>query len=81
MRLAVEAWRLRQAARQALDRGDYGRALSLASEAQHVHRTPHGESLRVLSAWLNADSSRRNRGDACQQSDLNLVERDHDPPH
>ena len=58
MGLAVKAWRLRQAARQALDRGEYGKALGVASEAQHVHRTPHGASLYLLSAWLNADSSR-----------------------
>ena len=48
MRLAVKAWRLRQAARQALDAGECARALGLASEAQHVHRTPSGESLRLL---------------------------------
>lgn len=71
MGLAVKAWRLRQAARQALDRGDHERALGLASEAQHVHRTPHGESLQLLTAWLNADSSRRNRSDTRQESDLN----------
>jgi hypothetical protein len=26
----------------------------LAAEAQHAHRTPHGESLHLLSVWLNA---------------------------
>jgi hypothetical protein len=55
MGLAVKAWRLRLAARQALDRGNYERALGLASEAQHVHRTPRGEFLRLLSVWLHAD--------------------------
>ena len=58
MSLAVKAWRLRQAARQALDRGDYERARVLASEAQHAHRTPCGASLHLLSVWLNGDSSR-----------------------
>jgi hypothetical protein len=28
------------------------RALSLASEAQRVRRTPRGEAVRLLSAWL-----------------------------
>jgi hypothetical protein len=78
MGLAVKAWRLRQAARQALERGDYERAVGWASEAQHVHRTPHGESLRLLSAWLHADSARHKRCDArqeSQESDLNRAER------
>ena len=57
MRLAVTAWRLRQAARQALDTEEYVRALGLASEAQRVHATPSGESMRLLSAWLNAQSA------------------------
>ena len=63
MTVAVRAWRLRQAARQALDRGDDARALALASEAHDAHRTPQGQSLHLLSAWLNADPSRRTRGD------------------
>jgi hypothetical protein len=66
MGLAVKAWRLRQAARQALDHGDYERALVLASKAQHAHRTPHGESLHLLSVWLSADSSRHKRCDTRQ---------------
>jgi hypothetical protein len=53
MRLAVKAWHLRQGARQALDAGALERALGLASEAQQVHRTPGGEALRVLIAWLS----------------------------
>jgi hypothetical protein len=56
MGLAVRAWRLRQTARQALDRADYERALTLASEAQDAHRTPHGESLRLLSVWLTRNT-------------------------
>ena len=54
MRLAVTAWRLRQTAHQALESEEYGRALSPASEAQELHATPHGESLRLLTAWLVA---------------------------
>ena len=53
MRLAVKAWRLRQAARRAVEAGEIERALELASHAQQVHRTPAGESLRVLSAWFS----------------------------
>jgi hypothetical protein len=56
MRLAATAWRLRQAARQALDGGSCERALTLASDAQRLHWTPGGESLRLLIAWLNGHS-------------------------
>ena len=52
MVLAVEAWQLRQAARQALDGGDVERALKLAGEAQGIQGTQSGEALRLLSAWL-----------------------------
>jgi predicted amidophosphoribosyltransferase len=52
MRLAVKAWQLRQAARQALHAGDAERALGLAIEAQGVQSTESGEALRLLGAWL-----------------------------
>ena len=52
MLLAVQAWQLRQAARQALDAGDVEGALGLASEAQGIQDTESGEALRLLSAWL-----------------------------
>ena len=52
MLLAVEAWQLRQAARQALDAGDVERALALAHEAQGIQGTGSGEALRLLGAWL-----------------------------
>lgn len=55
MRLTVEAWQLRQAARQALDGGDVDRALGLASEAQGVQGTGSGEVLRLLGAWLKTE--------------------------
>jgi hypothetical protein len=48
MLLAVEAWRLRQAARQALNAGDVERALRLAIEAQGIQSTESGEALRLL---------------------------------
>ena len=52
MKLAAQAWRLRHAARQALEAGDFERARGLSSEAQQVQATPMGEFLRALSAWL-----------------------------
>jgi hypothetical protein len=58
MRLAVKAWRLRLAAREALDAGDCRGALELASEAEQLQRTPRGNALRILTAWLTAESAR-----------------------
>ena len=52
MRLTVQAWQLRQAAREALDAGDVDRALGLATEAQGIQDTESGEALRLLGAWL-----------------------------
>ena len=52
MRLAVEAWRVREAARRSLEAGDLGGALSLAREAQQRHGTRSGEQLRLLCEWL-----------------------------
>jgi hypothetical protein len=52
MLLAVKAWQLRQAARQALDAGDVERALGLAIEAQGIQGTGSGEALQLLGAWL-----------------------------
>jgi hypothetical protein len=53
MMLAVQAWRLRQEARDALARGDLTRARQLADTAQAVHRTSRGASLRLLAKWLD----------------------------
>ena len=58
MLLAVKAWQLRQAARQALAAGDADRALGLATEAQGIQGTESGEALRLLSAWLRTDARR-----------------------
>ena len=55
MLLAVQAWQLRQAARQALDAGELERAVELAVEAQGIQGTEGGEALRLLGAWLLAD--------------------------
>ena len=43
MTLAAAAWRLRQAARQALAAGEFARARELASQAQQICSTPAGQ--------------------------------------
>jgi hypothetical protein len=57
MLLALKAWRLRESARRALGAGDPDQASRLAAEAQSIHRTPAGQALRLLSAWLNHGTS------------------------
>ena len=52
MLLAVRAWQLRQAARQALAAGAADRALDLASAAQALQSTESGAALRLLASWL-----------------------------
>ena len=52
MTLAASAWRMRQAARQALAAGEFARTRDLASRAQQICRTPAGRSLEMLGAWL-----------------------------
>jgi hypothetical protein len=59
MRLAVKAWQLRQAARQALDAGDVERASGLAAEAQGTQATGSGAALRLLGAWLQTGGESR----------------------
>jgi hypothetical protein len=54
MLLATQAWQLREAARRSLGTGDFRRAHQLASAAQKLRFTPCGESLKLLSAWLEA---------------------------
>ena len=53
MTLAASAWRMRQAARQALAAGEFARTRYLASHAQQISWTPAGRSLEMLGAWLN----------------------------
>ena len=53
MLLTVKAWQLRQTARQALDAGDFERAMTLATEAQGAQGSGSGEALRLLCAWLS----------------------------
>jgi len=54
MNLAARAWRLREAARQAISEGDAERACRLASQAQHLCWTPAGCDLEIVSSALAA---------------------------
>jgi hypothetical protein len=51
MRIAAEAWRLREAARRAMLSGEFELALDLAGIAQRTKATPAGEALLRLGAW------------------------------
>jgi len=62
MGLVVKAWRLRQAARQALDRGTPSERSSWRLK-RNTRIARHTEILYLLSAWLSADFSRRKRCD------------------
>jgi hypothetical protein len=60
MRLAVKAWQLRQAARQALDAGDVQHGhWGSPPEAQGIQNTGSGEALRLLGAWLQTAGAPR----------------------
>lgn len=52
MTLAVTAWRMRQAARQAIAAGEFALARDLTSRAQRICYTPAGKKLEGLTAWL-----------------------------
>ena len=52
MALVVTAWRLREAARQAIGEGDMMRASALAAQAQELCRTPAGRDLEMVAGWL-----------------------------
>lgn len=52
MSLQANAWRLREAARQAISNGDLARARALASTAEALHHTPIGSRIKSLSSWL-----------------------------
>jgi len=70
MVLAVKAWQLRQAARQALGAGDVEQALGLAVEAQGIQDTGSGEALRLLGAWLNTECAPLSCGSAARSNYL-----------
>ena len=59
MLLAVEAWRLREAARTALVAGEFARGFDLAARAQELQSTRAGESLQTLGKWLAAEPGAR----------------------
>ena len=52
MKLAARAWRLREAAREAIRRDDPVAARAFASEAQDTCSTLAGRRLQALSCWL-----------------------------
>ena len=52
MRIAVEAWRKRQAARRCIECRQYTAAATLAREAEALCATPEGSRLRILCNWL-----------------------------
>jgi hypothetical protein len=56
MRIAAEAWRLREAARGAIAAGEYERAAVLAGGAQDARATPAGGMLLRLGVWLSRGS-------------------------
>lgn len=56
MTLLASAWKLRQAARRALEAGDYRRARELAEQAQRYCATPTGRDLESLAGWLGAQA-------------------------
>ena len=57
MRMAVRAWHLREAARDALAAGDVHAARDLVSRAERLQHTPQGARLRLLAGWLAGSAS------------------------
>ena len=57
MGLAAGAWRMREAARDAISLGDLSRARALATQAQEICRTPAGRDLEMVSSWLSGWSA------------------------
>jgi hypothetical protein len=55
MGLAAGAWRMREAARQAIADGDAARARVLAAQALEICGTPAGRDLEKISSWLAGD--------------------------
>jgi hypothetical protein len=63
MGLAAGAWRMREAARDALAHDDFTRARALASKAQEICRTPAGRDLEMVSSWLAGTQESELRSD------------------
>ena len=58
MRVAVSAWKLRQATRAALGAGNRAaEALALARAAGQLHTTPHGQRLLALALLVNGQTA------------------------
>jgi hypothetical protein len=57
MRVAVEAWQLRQAARHAIAGRRYADATHMTSAAERLHSTIRGRALALLSSWLESITS------------------------
>lgn len=60
MRIAAQAYRLREAARLALDAGDLPRAVRSATKAEALHATAEGQRLKRAGALLAAADLRKN---------------------
>jgi hypothetical protein len=58
MRIAAEAWRLREAARRAVLDGASGLAFELVSMAQRKQATPAGDALLRISSWKGPETHR-----------------------
>jgi hypothetical protein len=55
MRIAAEAWRLREAARKALNAGEFELAIRLAGSAQRTQATPAGAALLRIGTWTRQE--------------------------
>ena len=55
MRLAAQAWMLREAARDAIAAGEFGRARELAERAGRIQGGGAVQALNLLSGWLGGD--------------------------
>jgi len=56
MRILLAAHALRQAARRAIRRGEYPRALALARAAARLHATRAARQLVFLARWMDASA-------------------------
>jgi hypothetical protein len=59
MRLAVESWRLRESARQALEMGDFEAARQMATAADGLQTTMAGQGILAVAAGIEAAHATR----------------------
>jgi hypothetical protein len=52
MELTIRAWRLRQAAREALRAGRIGTSVQLVGKAELLQQTETGSRLKLVTEWL-----------------------------